>query len=347
MDEPGARGGERACGMKIMLVGYHNPNFTNSTVYRDKAVGYLGHELLSFEDRAFVLPGRIRDRFPVLQAWDLERLNRKLIRSAREEKPDICLVVGGQRTLPQTIEAVKQMGIKTALWTTDAPVDFKNVLAAAPFYDHLFCAGTEALDIFQRNGLRHAVWLPFGCDPNYHKPVDLTDEDRKEYGKDIAFVGSYYPNREVLLEQLAEFDIHVWGPYWSRMRSDSPLKDKVTSAKLNFDQWVKIYNASKIVIVVHYQDPKVPCHQASPKLFEAMACGACVFSDNQRDVKALFDGGRHVVYFNDVHDLKSKIKFYLAHDEERRAIARQGYERVINADTYQHRIGKIVASCQK
>lgn len=334
--------------MKILLVGYHNPNFTNSTVYRDKAVEYLGHKLISFEDRAFFLPGRIRDRWPALQTWDLDRLNQEMIRCARETKPDICLVVGGQRTLPKTVEAIKKMGIKTALWTTDAPVDFKNVLAAAPFYDHLFCAGTEALEIFQSRGWHHAIWIPFGCDPHFHKPVNLTSEEKRKYGKDIVFVGSFYPNRLSLLESLAEFDIHVWGPYWSRMNPDSPLKGKVTSVKLNYDEWVKIYSAAKIVIVVHYQDLKIPCHQASPKLFEAMACGSCVFSDSQKDAKALFEDERHVVFFSDTKDLKRKIQYYLANAEKRREIARQGLEETVNKHTYEHRIGKIISViCQK
>ena len=219
--------------MKVLLVGYHNPNFTNSTVYRDRAVGYLGHELISFEDRAFFLPGRLRDRWPVLQRWDLERLNQNLVQCARHNKPDLCLVVGGQRTLPETVRAIKKLGIKTALWTTDAPVDFQNVLAAAPSYDQLFCAGSEALDIFQSHGLRHAQWLPFACDPHVHKPIALTPQEQHTYGKDIAFVGSFYHNRARLLESLVDLDMQVWGPYWDRLDLGSPLRKKATTVKLN------------------------------------------------------------------------------------------------------------------
>jgi hypothetical protein len=124
--------------MKIIVVSYHNPHFVNSTVYREKAVAALGHELISFDDRSFLVPGRIRQRAPFLQAWDLRRLNNSLIRLARKTKPDLCLVVGGHEVLPDTVDQIKAMGIKAALWTSDAPFYFDNILRAAPRDDHLF-----------------------------------------------------------------------------------------------------------------------------------------------------------------------------------------------------------------
>ncbi|MBF0571574.1 MAG: glycosyltransferase [Candidatus Omnitrophica bacterium] len=329
--------------MKVMLVGYHNPNFTNSMVYRDKAVEYLGHQLISFDDRGFLLPGRVREAVVYLQEWDLQRLNREIIKCARLKHPDVCIVVGGHRVLPQTVSAIKNMGIPTALWTTDVPIDFENVLASALFYDKLFCAGTEALDIFHAKGASHASWLPFACDPNYHKPMDVYRKDREKYTRDIAFVGSYYPNRARTLEAIADFNIGIWGPYWKKLSSDSRLKTKTVDIKMNYNQWVKIFNASKICIVVHYQDGKVPCHQISPKIFEAMACGCFVLTDQQKDVDKLFKNKQHLVAFDNEDDLRENIKYYLTHDEERKRIAFNGYQEVILHHRYQDRIKQILS----
>jgi spore maturation protein CgeB len=328
--------------MKILLSGYHNPNFTNTMVYRDHAIKDLGHELISFEDRAFLLPGSVRTLWPALNGWDLERLNGNLIKTAQKHKPDICLIVGGHRTSPKAIKAMKALGIKIGLWTTDVPIDFRNILEGAPYYDHLFCAGSEALDIFKSKNLKNISWVPFGCDPKFHKPVSIHKADQSN--KDIVFVGSYYPNRAKLLENLSDLNIGIWGPYWSKLDGSSPIKNKVQDIKMNYDEWVKIYNAAKIVIVVHYQDPKIACHQASPKLFEAMACRACVFSDAQRDAQSLFEDGRHVVFFKDPAELRSKINFYLNQDKKREDIARQGYEEVISKHTYQHRLKQIIST---
>ena len=248
--------------MKILLSGYHNPNFIETVFYRERAVEYLGHELVKFDDRKFLIPGRFRDQFPFLQKWDLQRLNQQLINLVQRKKPDLCLMVGGQRILPQTVQTIKKLGVPIILWTTDVPIDFKNILEAAPFYDHLFCAGSEAADIFQAQGLGNVDWVPFACDPIYHKRVELSESEKKAYTKDITFVGSHYPNRAKLLECIADFDIKVWGPYWRKLPQDSKLKSKTVDVKMNYDQWVKIYNAAKICVVIHYQDPGIPCHQA-------------------------------------------------------------------------------------
>ena len=329
--------------MKILLSGYHNPNFINSMVYREKAVEYLGHELISFDDRNFIIPGRIRSKCAFFQDLDLRQLNHQLLRLIDRKKPDACLIIGGQRVLPKTISAVKKRGIPIALWTTDVPIDFKNILDAASFYDHLFCAGTEAGDIFHAHGLRNVTWVPFGCDPNFHKRVSVGQEEQKQYGRDIVFVGSYYANRGRLLEAIADHDLGVWGPYWQKLPQGSPLKRKAVDVKMNYDQWVKIYNASKIIIVIHYQDSQIPCHQASPKLFEAMACGCFVLTDRQKDVENLFKDKEHVVFFDNAADLKQKVQYYLNHAEERERIAQNGYREVLAHHKYQDRIQEMLA----
>lgn len=328
--------------MKIIVVSYHNPHFVNSTVYREKAVEYLGHELISFDDRRFLIPGRLRQRAPFLQAWDAGRLNNALIRLARTTRPDICMVVGGHEILPDTVDHIKKMGIKVVLWTSDAPFYFDNILRAAPRYDRLFCAGSEAMDIFQAQGLKNAVWVPFACDPRYHQPAALSEEEHKKYARDVVFVGSYYENRAWMLESIADFHLGVWGPYWQRLAKNSPLQRKVFDAKLNYDEWRKIFSAAKIVLGLHYVNPSLPCHQASPKLFEAMACRSFVLSDNQKDARALFEDGRHLVFFKDEKDLREKIEYYLSHAQERMTIAQRGYEEVLARHTYRHRIEQIL-----
>jgi len=333
--------------MKILLVGYHNPHFLNTTVLREKAIGYLGFEVLSFDDASYFLPGRLRSKFPFLERWDLVRLNQSLISLAHARKPDCCLIVGGQNILPQTVSRIKEMGIPTILWTSDVPLDFKIVLDSASSYDHLFCAGSEALDIFYSKGLKNVSWLPFACDTNFHKCISLSENERTKFAKDVVFVGSFYPNRAKILETIVDYDLGVWGTYWSKLTATSPLKSKAVDIKMNFDQWVKIFNASKINIVIHYQDGKLPCHQASPKLFEAMACGCFVLCDRQKDAEILFKDKQHLVFFDDERDLREKISYYLNHDQERMRIAQEGYQEVSTKHTYQDRIKQILEILHK
>ncbi len=328
--------------MKIALCTYHNPHFINTSIYREEAIKSLGHELVAVEDRDYLLPGRVRQFFSFLQRWDLKRMNRNFIKIAEYEKPDLWIVVGGFTTLPSTVQEIKSLGIPVILWTTDVPKNFQNVIDAAPFYNRIFCAGSEAIDVLKKYNITDLRLIPFGCDPQYHKSVKLTQKDREQYEKDIVFVGSYYPNREKILEVLAEFNIGIWGPYWNNLRKDSPLKGKVISRKINYDEWVKIYSAAKIVIVVHYQDDDIPCHQVSPKLFEAMACGSFVLVDRQKDVELLFDHKSCLDFFGDTKELKQKVRYYLNHMQERKKMADEGRQVVIEQHTFKHRMAQII-----
>ena len=338
--------------MKILFCGYKNPRFTNTNFYREKALRELGHEVVFFQDRDLVVPGTLAKHFPYLRKWDLRMLNGRLVRLARREKPDLLLVVGGQAVLPAAVREIKGMGARAVLRTTDAPSfpkrpaevprDFGAVMRAAPFYDSVFCAGTEAVELLRGAGVKNASWLPYACDPECHRPVELSGEERSKYARDVVFVGSFYPNRARVFEGLSDLNIGVWGPNWGRLAKSSPLSGKTVDAGIDHDEWVRIYNAAKIVLAVHFDDSRTPCNQASPRLFEALACGSFVMTDAQPDAKALFRDGEHLVFFNDAKDLRDKVSYYLRRPEERDRIAAGGRGEVLEKHTYRHRMKEIL-----
>lgn len=324
--------------MRTLFSSFHNPSFWTITEYAERALMKLGHELIPFDDREFIFPGRVRQKVRSLRRWDLKRLNRKLVSLALLVKPDLCLVAGGNRILPETLKTLKGQSIKTVLWTVDAPRDFRPILEAAPFYDHIFCGGTEAQELLARAGFQKTRWLPFACDPDIHKPVETSPEEKAEWGSDVAFIGSFYPNRAQILEKITDFDLRVWGPGWKILPRGSALKKRTTAQKLKPGEWIKILSSSKINLAIHFQDGKTPCYQASPRVYETLACRSFLLVDEQKDVKFLFQDGKHLALFKDSEDLREKIDYYLNHTEERTKMAAQGYEEVIHKHTYMNRI---------
>ncbi len=245
--------------MKILFSSNKNPQFLTITEYIEKAFKSSGCELLFFDNRDFIIPGRIRNRLPFLNNLDLMRINNKLVTAIKSYKPHILLEAGGHRILPDTLKKIKRHGILTALWTIDPPLDFEPLRKAAPCYDFVFTGGSEAYDILKENGIKNLRCLPFACDPDLHKPQILSENDQKLYGADISFVGSVhpglYPFRIKFLESIADLDLAVWGPGSSSIPQDSPLKKRIRGEKTPPDAWTKIYSASKIVLVHALQRP--------------------------------------------------------------------------------------------
>lgn len=334
--------------MKVLFSSNKNPYFETFTEYIEKAFKENGCQVLFFENRDFFLPGKIRDRIPSLHQWDLRQINKRLLSVASSYQPELFLEAGGWNILPDTIDLLKGMRIKTALWTIDPPRIFDPIRRVAPHYDFVFTGGSEAYELLKDLRIRHLHWLPFACDPDFHKPVRFTMEEQERYGCDVCFVGSgweaLYPYRRKYLEALIDFNLGIWGPGWHTLPPKSPLRKFVRGGETRPAEWVKIFSAAKIVFHSHYRDPhgKIPCYQASPRVYEALACGALLIVDRQPDVLRLFANGEDLVIFDDIKDLKELVSYYLKHRKEARKIAKAGRKKVLAHHTYRHRIKEIL-----
>jgi len=281
---------------------------------------------------------------PYLNKLDIKWMNNRLISTIKSFTPDLFLEAGGHRILPETIVKIKELGVKTALWTIDPPREFEHIIKVAPLYEFVFTGGSEAYKILSDFGVKNLFWLPFACDPDFHKPQTLTASEKRLYKCDVAFVGSIhpelYPFRVKILEKISDLNLGVWGPGAEKISVSSLLKKRIRGNKTTPDVWTKIYSQAKIVLCMHYKDPeeKIPCYQASPRVYEALACGSFLMVDEQSDVKKIFKDRKDLVIFRDANELKTLISYYLNRTEKRKTIAASGREKVLQKHTYEHRI---------
>ncbi len=334
--------------MKVILSINRNPHFFTIAEYIENAFKSSGCETLFFDNRDFIIPGLLRERISFLNSTDLKRMNKNLLSTIKSFKPDLFLEAGGHRILPETVKSIKGHGVRTALWTIDPPRDFEPIARAAAHYDSVFTGGSEAYNILKEKGIENLNLLPFACDPDFHKPQALTENDKLIYGADIAFVGSIhpglYPFRVKFLEAISDFNLAVWGPGGNIIPDNSPLKKHIRGEQTPPDTWTKIYAASKVVLCMHYKDPanKVLCHQASPRVYEALACGAFLMVDAQKDVLTLFKDREDLVIFRDTGELRELLNYYLERPEECHKIAEKGRSTVLKKHTFRHRIEEIL-----
>lgn len=75
----------------------------------------------------------------------------------------------------------------------------------------------------------------------------------------------------------------------------------------------------------------------SLRVFDILGAGGFLLSNYQEDFLEFFVPDEDVVFFDGKDDLLSKIEYYLSHDNERREIARNAYEKVKSAHTYLNR----------
>ncbi len=78
------------------------------------------------------------------------------------------------------------------------------------------------------------------------------------------------------------------------------------------------------------------------RAFDIMGSGGFLLSNYQNDFLEFFVPGEDFDFYESQADLLHKIEYYLAHEEERLRIARNGHDRLAAAHTYRHRVREML-----
>ncbi len=143
--------------------------------------------------------------------------------------------------------------------------------------------------------------------------------------------------RVSVARRLAPLGLAVYGPLeWKTLgipdldyRGEAPwamdLPKAISGAAINV-------NVSKIMFETG----------VGPRLFEVLACGGFLLSNRNAGISELFEDGQDLVFYENLDDLEEKVRYYLAHPEERRRIGEHGRRTVVEKHTLLHRAQRIV-----
>ena len=240
------------------------------------------------------------------------RKDRHLLAHLLKQEAHLTLVLKGEG-IPS--ELVRQIPGVAVLWYPDDLLATqhgpRHIAYNGHAFDLVFGFARYDLGEYARYGVARAKWLPLACDPHLHRNLDLPKVH------DVCFVGNVYPNRAALLERLGQrFDLHV--------------------ARAFTEEMVRIYNQSRIVLNLGIGKGGI-----QQRVFEALGCGSFLLTNELPPEDRLFEDRVHLVYYND-DNIEDLIEYYLAHEEEREDIARQGRDEVIRNHTFVHRIEQML-----
>jgi len=163
--------------------------------------------------------------------------------------------------------------------------------------------------------------------------LDRLDGSRDDYG--AVFVGGFSRAHEAgtaALERLAsEVGLDVWGYGVETLPLASPLRRRFHGTAWGL-QMYRIFRNARIVINRHIEVAEDCANNI--RLYEATGVGALLVTDHKSNLGELFDVGREIVSYNDPADLVEKVRYYLAHDDQREAIARAGQARTLQDHTF-------------
>jgi len=243
-----------------------------------------------------------RDRF-LLDQYDA-------LRNALVDR-DVLIAAGGSMLHPEFVE---QLEAYTVFTCCDDP-ESSEVLSrpAAPAFDFAFSMNVACLDDYRAWGCRKVDWFYHAIQPEATAP-GITEESILNQPRDLDIV--------LLCERVFNLS--------DRARRVEQLIEAFPQAFVRGRGWpgghvepAPVYARARIGWNLH--NSIGPCNS---RLITLPANGVLQICDNKSHLGRLFKLDEEVVGFDTLEECVEKTRYYLAHEDERRRIAANGWKRV-------------------
>lgn len=287
--------------------------------------------------------GQLFSTFVHVEPW-VRKSNLQLLKLADDLRPDLVLVISTSGVRAGTLAQIKVRVPRSLIYCVypDPPNNLDNDrIHCLPFFDRVTTSSPAWVDAFERFGAARVFYLPFGADTQLHK-AQVRDSSNRALSHDVVFIGNWRYEREIFLEQLAEFDLYIWGDnYWkSRTRPGSPLRARWGGRPITGAEASQVFAASKILL--NFMDPST-WPGPNMRSFEQPACRAFVLANRTPALVDMFKEGETIECFDSIEEARNKIRYYLSNEDARRRIAEAGYHFVVEGGhTYVDRVQQLL-----
>lgn len=83
------------------------------------------------------------------------------------------------------------------------------------------------------------------------------------------------------------------------------------------------------------------------RVFDILGAGGFLITNYQREIAECFEIGKDLVVYENMQDLKEKVGYYLAHEDERKEIARHGHDTVAKKFSIDAQVAKILKKVEE
>lgn len=255
--------------------------------------------------------------------------------------------LSSQKSLLKLASFCADKNIPTVFWNKEDPVHLPKFLAAAEQFDFVFTTDENAVPVYQILLGHERIWpLPFAASPYIHFPPQ---EDTQRTTA-VAFAGSWnerdHPHRckrlAVLLNAAKEFDLCIYdrnhGTGNQHVYPFPKEYQPFIKGRLPYHRMVETYRKHKVFLnVVSVEDSPTMC---SRRVFELLACGACVVSAPSKGIETMF--GEIVQIARTKEQAQETLRTLINNDVMRCGLAEAGVAHVLEHHTMSKRLAFVL-----
>ena len=274
-----------------------------------------------------------------LNALGKAEMNDKLLKTVMTEKPDVAMFsLYTDQFEPETVEKLRAHTKTLCFFHDDTwRVEFSRFWAR--HFDFFTTPDVYGERKYAALGLTNAIHFPFGCNETLYQKLDSP----KQY--DVSFVGAWHPYREWLVKRLRSEGISVKtaGYRWPEgIVAHEEMVAIFNASRINLNMsnsasWdARFLLSSPRALVNRIRSPK-SIEQLKARHFEINGCGAFQLTYYVEGLERHYAIGDEIAIYLDTDDLLQKVKYYLANESERLAIAEAGRARTLMDHTFRKR----------
>jgi len=270
-------------------------------------------------------------------------------------RPEVVLIYKGAFVQPSTLTFAREHNCKLVLFYPDVSMTFHgaNIPSSIPLYDMIFTTKTFGItDMQAKFGVKNAVFIPHGFDPEIHRPLHIGSEEQKIFGCDASFIGTWSPKKEkwlsYLKEKLPNINLKIWGDQWGKA-SATAIKTSIQGKSVLGDLYALAIQSSKINLAILSEQVSGSSSGdlITSRTFHIPGAQGFMLHERNEESVLYFRENEEAAFFDGPEEMAEQVTRFLGDDAAREKIQTAGYERAWKEHSLDARAATILSHMRK
>jgi spore maturation protein CgeB len=262
-----------------------------------------------------------------------DRVGQKIIKLAKEFKPEVVLSVTGLLHPVVLAELGKFAPGRRILWWGDPPANSQKWGILDEGWDWIYVKDRAAADKLRLVG-RNAHLLHEAMNPRWHKPVAA------QKNGSVVVAGNYYAFRQAIILKLmgdgVAFELYgARPPRWSHPE----IKKLHTGKYVTGEEKSRVFGEGLACLNTF---SLAEGNSLNCRAFEVAGAGGLQIIEYRSAIEECFEPGKELLVFSTYDELTEHLNRARTNPEEMKCIRQAGAKRALSDHTYQHRMQVIL-----